>query len=96
MSQSLSVCVKGLKTIEQKVEESDEKLSYLSRLGATIKCVQKDVNLLLTQKIEEEKKCGGPVQDEIEVETEEGLTDEEEEDAISETTPSQSKRLKSC
>jgi len=93
MSQSLSVSVKGLKTIEQKIKPSGgEELSYLSRLGATIKCVQQDVNALLTQKIEEEKLCGETLQDEIEVDAEEENSTDEEEDE--KATP-QTKRLKS-
>ena len=96
MSKTLSVNIKDLKNFDQTVPNGSGEAgqSYLSRLGSTLKSAQQEVNLFLTQKIEEEKSRGETIED-IEVD-EADSSDEEETQTNGQDATHQSKRIKSC
>ena len=97
MSKTLSVSIKNLKKIDQTVPNECEVAgqSYLSRLGSTLKTAQQEVNVFLTQKIEEEKGRGEDSLEDIEVD-EADSSDEEETETNGQDATHQSKRIKSC
>ena len=90
MSKEITVCIKDSKSFVQGVA-SDGDHSYLSRLGTTLKSVQKDVNTFLTQVIDEEKKRGVVGREEEEVENIEFDADSSSDE---DTTEQQNKRMK--
>lgn len=91
MSKEITVSIKDSKSFVQGVAGDGGDHSYLSRLGTTLKSVQKDVNTFLTQVIDEEKKRGVVGREEEEIENIEFDADSSSDE---DTTEQQNKRMK--